>query len=94
TVVDAVTDLDEDGALVADGTHVDADVVIAATGYRPALEPIVGHLGVLDADGRPVSVTPSAGIGFVGFRVPLTGTLWAIEHDARRVSRALARHLQ
>ncbi len=93
-VVDAVTDLDEDGALVADGTHVDADVVIAATGYRPALEPLVGHLGALDTDGRPVSVTPSAGLGFVGFKVPLTGTLWAIEHDARRVSRALARHLR
>lgn len=91
-VVDAVDDLDEHGARLVDGSHVGADVVIAATGYRPALESSVGHLGVLDDDGRPESALPLPGLGFVGFRVPLTGTLWAIEHDARRVSRALAQH--
>lgn len=93
-VVGAVSDLDEHGALLDDGDRVDADVVIAATGYRPLLDPLVGHLGVLGADGRPSSVMPLAGLGFVGFRVPLTGTLWAIEYDARRVSRALARRLR
>jgi putative flavoprotein involved in K+ transport len=31
------------------GVRVEPDVVIAATGYRRGLEPVVGHLGVLDA---------------------------------------------
>ncbi|MDW3214868.1 MAG: NAD(P)/FAD-dependent oxidoreductase [Ilumatobacteraceae bacterium] len=89
-VVAAVADLDRSGALLADGSHVDADCVISATGYRPGLEPLVGHLDVL-ADGRPTALLPRPGLGFVGFRVPLTGTLWAIERDARRVATELAR---
>ena len=67
---------------------------MAATDYRPALEPLVGHLGVLDGDGRLASLHPMPGLGFVGFRVPLTGTLWAIDHDARRVAAAIAGHVQ
>lgn len=88
-VVAAVADLDAAGAVLDDGVHVDADHVIAATGYRPGLEPLVGHLGVLDADGRPTALVPLTGLGFVGFRVPLTGTLWAIDRDARRVAATL-----
>ena len=93
-VVAAVEALDATGARLVDGTRIDADDVIAATGYRPGLEPLVGHLGVLDDDGRPCEMVPMPGLGFVGFRVPLTGTLWAIDPDARRVASALARHLR
>jgi putative flavoprotein involved in K+ transport len=89
-VVDAVADLDETGARLVDGTHVAADQVIAATGYRTALEPLVGHLGVLDDDGRPTGLLPRPGLGFVGFRIPLTGTLWAIDRDARTVAGTIA----
>jgi putative flavoprotein involved in K+ transport len=89
-VVEAVTALDRTGAALADGTHAEADCVIAATGYRAGLEPLVGHLGVRDGNGRPTDVLPLPGLGFVGFRIPFTGTLWAIEHDARRVAAALA----
>lgn len=92
-VVAAVDDLDRTGARLADGTHVDVDHVIAATGHRPALERLVGHLDVLDGAGRPTSTTPVDGLGFVGYRIPLTGTLWAIDHDARRVARSIRRHL-
>lgn len=88
-VVAAVTDLDAAGARLADGTHVDADHVIAATGYRSGLEPLVGDLGVLDDNGRPTALVPHSGLGFVGFRVPLTGTLWTIDRDARAVAAAL-----
>lgn len=93
-VVDAVADLDEAGARLVDGSHVTADHVIAATGYRTALEPLVGHLGVLDGDGRPTDMLPRPGLGFVGFRVPLTGTLWAIDRDARTVADAIADQLR
>ena len=89
-VVDAVADLDESGAHLVDGSHLAVDHVIAATGYRTALEPLVGHLGVLDGDGRPTGPVPRPGLGFVGFRIPLTGTLWAIDRDARAVADAIA----
>ncbi len=89
-VVAAVADLDESGAILDDGTHVECDHVIAATGYRPGLESLVGHLDVLD-HGRPTELVPRPGLGFVGFRVPLTGTLWAIDRDAHRVAETLAR---
>lgn len=90
-VTDAVADLTPTGARLVDGTTVDADHVIAATGYRPSLDGLVGHLDVLDGRGRPTSASPRPGLAFVGFRVPLTGTLWAIDTDARRAARHLAR---
>ncbi len=85
-VVAPVDHLDTDGAVLTDGTTIAADHVIAATGYRTGLEPLLGHLGVLDDDGRPTATTFPGALGFVGFRIPLTGTLWAIENDARRVA--------
>jgi putative flavoprotein involved in K+ transport len=90
-VVAPVASLTAEGAMLADGSFVPADDVIAATGYRPGLASLVGHLGVLDDDGRPTGLVPRPGLAFVGFRIPLTGTLWAIETDARRVVRELAR---
>ncbi len=89
-VVAAVDDLDHSGALLTDGSRVDADHVIAATGYRTGLEPLVGHLGVLDEDGRPTATMFPGALGFVGFRIPFTGTLWAIERDARHVASEIA----
>ena len=89
-VVPAVRDLSPSGVVLTDERTFDADIVIAATGYRPGLEDLVGHLGVLDDDGRPRSLSPRPGLGFVGYRIPLTGTLWAIETDARRVAGMLA----
>jgi cation diffusion facilitator CzcD-associated flavoprotein CzcO len=88
-VVAAVESLDRDGVLLVDGEHIAADDVIAATGYRPGLERLVGHLDVLDRAGRPTASIPRPRLGFVGFRVPLAGTLWAIDTDARRVARRL-----
>ena len=89
TVVPAVARLRRAGAELVDGSVVPADHVIAATGYRPGLEPLVGHLGVLDEHGRPTAPAPRARLGFVGFRVPLGGTLWGIGQDAHEVVRSL-----
>jgi hypothetical protein len=54
--------------------------VIAATGYRRGLEPLVGHLGVLDENGIPLvsggNEHPSApGLFFNGYRTNLSGQL-------------------
>ena len=47
-VVRGVESLDPAGVTLADGARVDPDALIAATGFRRGLEPLVGHLGVLD----------------------------------------------
>ena len=47
-VVGAVESLDATGVQLADGERIEPDAVICATGYRTGLEPLVGHLGVLD----------------------------------------------
>ena len=70
--------------------------MICATGYRRGLEPLVGHLGVLDARGAPrynngVPSDPAArGLYFVGFRVALSGQIRASSVQARRVAKAIA----
>src|SRR3712207_216913 len=39
--------------VLVDGARLRPDAVICATGYRRGLEPLVGHLGVLQEDGLP-----------------------------------------
>ena len=80
-------------AVLADGRSVEVDAVIAATGFRTGLEPLVGHLGVLDDRGEPVvhgaQEHPAApGVHFVGYRVTLGGTLRHVGIQARQLARA------
>ena len=78
--------------VLADGRRLSPDVVLAATAYRPGLEPLVGHLGALDEDGHPC---PGAvrGLHFIGYRVPLPGPLAQYWTDAPRLARQIAREL-
>ncbi|MFJ2272823.1 flavin-containing monooxygenase [Streptomyces sp. NPDC087866] len=94
--VAAVESFDEDAVVLADGTRITPDVVIAATGYRRALEPLVGHLGVLDERGRPVvhgARTPkeAPGLYFTGFTNPISGMLRELARDAERIAKRVAR---
>ena len=50
-VVATVESFDGDKVVLVDGSRLDAYAVVLATGYRRGLEPLVGHLGVLDAKG-------------------------------------------
>ncbi|MFE7755974.1 flavin-containing monooxygenase [Streptomyces sp. NPDC057429] len=93
--VAAVESFDQDTVVLADGTRITPDVVIAATGYRRALEDLVGHLGVLDARGRPVvhgarAPEQAPGLYFTGFTNPISGMLREMALDARRIARRLA----
>lgn len=95
--VAAVVSFDGDGVELADGTRITPDVVIAATGYRRALEGLVGHLGVLDDRGRPLAHgarTPAGapGLHFTGYTNPISGMLRELALDAERIARTLARH--
>jgi hypothetical protein len=97
TPVAAVTGFDGDKVLLADGSAIGAQAVIAATGYRRGLEEMAGHLGVLDEGGLPkVHGGPPAapGLFFLGYTVSLRGMLRDIAADARRIAPAVARDYQ
>jgi putative flavoprotein involved in K+ transport len=94
TPVAAVTGFDGDKVLLADGSAVAAQAVIAATGYRRGLDAMVGPLGVLDEGGLPRvhgGAAAAPGLFFVGYTVSLRGMLRDIAADARRVAPAAAR---
>jgi hypothetical protein len=54
----AVECFDRSEVVLADGMRLTPYVIVAATGYRPNLEPLLGHLGVLDRDGAPPPRVP------------------------------------
>jgi putative flavoprotein involved in K+ transport len=94
-IVAAVERFEDRKVVLADGTRLEPDAVIAATGYAPGLEPLVGHLGVLDPRGRPVvhggrSPRDAPGLYFTGFTNPISGMLRELARDARRIARAVA----
>ncbi len=88
-VVAGVTELDETGVVLADGTRIQPDAVIAATGFRPALEPLVGHLGVLDSRGDPHGPAVE-GLYFTGFEPQLGGLLRELRRESRVIAKAIA----
>lgn len=97
-VVAAVDAFDGDDVVLADGRRLAPDAVVAATGFRPGLEPLVGHLGVLDGNGEPIVLggrTPrhARGLFFAGFTWGLLALLPYIQTDAYRIGRAARRLL-
>jgi cation diffusion facilitator CzcD-associated flavoprotein CzcO len=94
-VVPAVEGFDGPSVRLLGGASIRPDVVVAATGYRPSLEPLVRHLGVLDEHGLPCAhgekQAPGApGLHFLGFSNPPTGNLREMSIDARRIARRVA----
>ncbi|SFS02087.1 Predicted flavoprotein CzcO associated with the cation diffusion facilitator CzcD [Microbacterium sp. cf046] len=97
--VAAVDRFEARDVVLVDGTRFAPDAVIAATGYTTGLDPMLGHLGVLDDNGRPVvrgrrQLPHARGMRFVGLTNPLKGQLFQIKLDARSTARAIARDLQ
>jgi cation diffusion facilitator CzcD-associated flavoprotein CzcO len=94
-IVAGIRSLDETGVDLEDDTRAEPDALIAATGYRSALEPLVGHLGVLNERGLPVVADGHAvapGLRFVGF-VPRPAQLGLLGREARRAAHGIAREL-
>ena len=92
-VVAAVEGFDEGDVLLADGSRIAPDAVIAATGFRAGLDSLVGHLDVLGPRGLPVKtdgVPALPGLWFVGFVPTLGGQLREGSIAARRVAEAVA----
>jgi len=90
-IVAAVESLDEESVRLADDTRIKPDDIIAATGYGTRLEPMVGHLGVLDDHGAPIVTRGEAapGLRFVGY-IPRPGQLGLMGAEARAAARGIA----
>jgi putative flavoprotein involved in K+ transport len=97
--VRAVVGFDGDEVLLADGATIEPDAVIVATGYERGLEPLVGPLGVLGADGRPNAHgarthRAAPGLRFIGYTNPVSGMFREIAIDARAVAKAIRREME
>jgi cation diffusion facilitator CzcD-associated flavoprotein CzcO len=94
-VVRGVESLDAGSVRLADGATVEPTVVIAATGYRRGLEPLVGHLGVLDERGLPRAQAAQAaapGLRFIGY-TSRPGALGYMSKQAKQAAKAIVREL-
>lgn len=92
-VVPAVESFDGADVVLAGGSRVTPDAVIAATGFRAGLEPLVGHLGVLGGRGLPTKTDGEPvlpGLWFVGFVPTLGGQLREGSIAARKVAQSVA----
>lgn len=94
-VVPAVERFTPDGVVLADGSELHPDAVVAATGFARGLDGLVGDLGVLGAKGRPLvnadqQLAAHPGLYFLGYSNPLTGNLRQLGIDARKIARAVA----
>lgn len=95
-IVAAVSSFDGDRVVLADGSSLTPDALIAATGYRRGLEPLVGHHDVLDDEGAPkVNGLPPAapGLWFAGYDEPLIGPLRSFRRQSTPIARDIAQYL-
>jgi cation diffusion facilitator CzcD-associated flavoprotein CzcO len=91
-IVAGVSSVSADAVRLTDGTTLRPDAIIAATGFGTGLEPLAGHLGVLDARGRPrASGGPAVapGLRFTGY-VP---NIRNLDREARSVAEQVSREL-
>lgn len=95
-VVAAVQAIDVDRVVLADGTSVSPEVIIAATGFSTDLDSVVGHLGVLDAQGTPRGGFASHlrdGLFAIGYGIPPSGPLRAIRRHAKPLAGEVAAYV-
>ena len=93
-VVPSVERLDHTAAVLSDGRRLEVEAIIAATGYRKDLEPLVGHLRLLNDRGDPLvsggrSLPHASGVYFIGFTNVLSGNLRQLRLDAVKIGDAV-----
>jgi putative flavoprotein involved in K+ transport len=95
-IVGGVEGFDGTDVLLADGERIQPEAVIVATGWRRALEPLVGRYGVLGDKGRPVVHGPDTHpnaprMYFIGYTNPISGMFRELNIDSRRIARTIDR---
>jgi hypothetical protein len=94
-IVPGTESLDRTAARLTGGGRVEPNSIICATGYTRGLEPLVGHLDVLDERGIPRALGKNAaadGLRFIGY-TPHPGQLAYIGKQAKRAAKAIAGEL-
>ena len=94
-VVPAVRAITDGTVELADGSQIRPDAIVCATGFRPGLEPIVGHLQVLDEHGTPLvhgahTMASAPGLYFAAIDLQLAGLLREIGFEAQAIGEAVA----
>jgi cation diffusion facilitator CzcD-associated flavoprotein CzcO len=92
----AVEGVDGPTVYFTDGTVCAPDVIICATGYRPALGPLAGHLVALDEHGMPPFTGPSSspacpGLWFFGLDRSIYGNMHIHRRQARQLAQLITR---
>jgi putative flavoprotein involved in K+ transport len=90
-VVPAVTALAGGAVVLADGSRVYPDAIVAATGYHPGLEPLVGHITEIGDHGIP---SPQSHLHFIGIGIALSGFLHQVGKDAPHMAARVAQELR
>jgi pyruvate/2-oxoglutarate dehydrogenase complex dihydrolipoamide dehydrogenase (E3) component len=92
--VPSIASFTRDGARFVNGSELDFDCVILATGYKPALNEFLEEAEtVTDARGYPVPPAGESALGglyFLGYVNPPTGLLRQIALDAQRIAERIA----
>ena len=94
-VVATVERFDGDKVVLVDGSRLDPHAVVLATGYLRGLEPLVGHLGVLDVKCKPVvwGERPAAdGLRFIGYDVR-PSLIGYMAKQSKRIAKRIKREL-
>jgi hypothetical protein len=89
-VVPGVMAFDGKAVVLADGSRVFPHAVVAGTGFRPGLEPLVGHITAIGQHGVP---RPQPWLHFLGIGIALSGQLHQVGKDARQLAARVAREL-
>ena len=95
-VVPAVEAIEPDRVILADGTYIPPEVIVAATGFSADLDGLIGHLGVLDDRGKPRGGFASDlghGMFAIGYGIPPNGPLRAIRRAATPLAGDIATYL-
>ncbi len=95
-VVPAVQGFEGPDVVLAGGRRIQPSAVIAATGFRRGLEPLVGRFGLIGPGERPVVHGPrshpsSPNLYFIGFTNPISGNLREVGIDAKRIAKTISR---
>lgn len=80
------------GVTFTDGSHVDADLVVLATGYRPQVDTFIDARASYDESGAPLISGHEAGVPglyYCGYFVSPTGMLREIGMEARRIAESI-----
>lgn len=90
-VVPEIRRFTEEHVELVDGTVLQPDAVICATGYRLGLEPLVGHLGVLNTRGFPrywadQSSPEYPGLWFFGLNTSIFGNFYVRRAESKRLA--------